>query len=162
MPEARSRAEKKFSEYAKILTTPLLATGGLTSEVLALNLTLGFVAVAFSTVGLDKLGDYLYHRGIAKPFYIRGYRLHHKKFVLAMIPSGYVVAATLVYLHFVRVLWSTFWPSAEITVALTVVCLMFDMSWDAFSSQKRFSFFHHEWVYFVVPAYAFTHLVALV
>ena len=135
----------------------------MTNEVLAVNLLLGFVVVLFSTVGLDKLGDYLYRRGIAKPFYLRGYRLHHRNFVLAMIPSGYVVVATLVYLHVVRVLWSSFWPSAEITVTLGALCLLFDMSWDAFSArQKRFSLFHHEWVYFLVPAYACTHLVALV
>lgn len=135
----------------------------MTSEAIDFGLVTGFIVVLASTLVLDKAGDYLYHRGIAKPFYLRGYRLHHRNFLLALIPSGYVVLATLIYLHFIRILWSSFWPSAEVTLALAGLCLTFDLSWDALSSsEKRKSLFHHEWVYFLVPAYVFTHLVALV
>jgi len=135
----------------------------LTGETLELNLVLGFFVVLGSTFALDKAGDYLYHKGIAKPFYLRGYRLHHRNFILSLIPSGYVVLASLIYVHFIRILWSSFWPSAEVTLALELLCLTFDLSWDALSSsEKRRSLFHHEWVYFLVPAYVFTHLVALV
>ena len=123
----------------------------------------GFLVVLSSTVIIDKLGDFLYRRGIAKPFYLLGHRLHHRGFLLAAVPASYVAVATMVYLHYFRVLWSSFWPSAEFTLLLAGTCLSIDFALDALSStQKRRALLHHEWVYVVVPAYAFTHFVALV
>lgn len=124
----------------------------------------GFIIVVALTVFVDKAGDYLYHRGIAKPFYIRGYRLHHQKVVLALVPSVYAVLAALVYFHYFRVLWASFWPSIDVTVVLAAVCLTLDFSLDAITKAERRMniLLHHEWVYLVVPAYIFTHLVALV
>ena len=133
------------------------------SEVLELRLVAGFIVITSATFLLDKLGDFLYHKGIAKPFYLMGHRLHHRNFLLALVPASYVAVATLIYLHYVRVLWSAFWPSAEITLVLAGVCLTFDFTLDALSTrEKRTALLHHEWVYVLVPAYVFTHLIALV
>lgn len=135
----------------------------MTSQVLELRLLAGFVVVVSATLLLDKFGDYLYHKGIAKPFYVLGYRLHHRSILLSIVPAGYVAVAALIYLHYVRIVWYSFWPDAEITLILAGVCLAFDLAWDAFSSeQKRRAILHHEWVYFLVPVYVFTHMVALV
>lgn len=135
----------------------------MTGQELELRLAAGFIVVILSTVLLNKAGDLLYRRGIAKPFYLLGYRLHHRNFLLALVPAAYVAVAALIYLHYIRVLWYSFWPSAEITLFLAGACLVIDLVFDALSSQeKRRALLHHEWVYFVVPAYVFTHLLVLV
>jgi hypothetical protein len=123
----------------------------------------GFIVVLSSTLLLDEAGDYMYHKGIAKPFYLLGHRLHHRNFLLAIVPASYLTVATLIYMHYIRVLWSSFWPSVEITLFLAGICLLLDFFLDALSSkEKRRALLHHEWVYVVVPAYVFTHLIVFV
>ena len=140
------------------MESPKLITQGL-----QLRLVVGFVIVVTSTVVLNKVGDLLYHKGIAKPFYLLGYRLHHRNFLLTLVPATYIAVATLIYLHYVRVLWYSFWPSVEITLFLAGICLTIDFALDAVSSvDKKRALLHHEWVYVVVPAYVFTHLIAIV
>ena len=135
----------------------------LTGQELELRLLAGFVVVLSLTLFLDKVGDFLYHKGVVKPFYLLGHRLHHRSFLLSIVPATYVSVATLIYLHYIRVLWSSFWPSVEFTLFLAGVCLMLDFTLDALSSaEKRRALLHHEWVYVLVPAYVFTHLVAFV
>jgi len=133
------------------------------TQGLEARLVAGFIVVIAATVLLDRIGDILYHRGIAKPFYLLGHRLHHRHFLMAIVPASYVAVSGLLYMHYMRVLWSTFWPSVEITLFLAGVCLTLDFTLDALSSvDKRRALLHHEWVYLLVPAYVFTHLVALV
>ncbi len=135
----------------------------MTSQALEVGLVAGFFVLLTSTLALNKAGDYLYHWGIAKPFYVLGHRLHHRNVLLTFVPACYAALATLVYLHYVRVLWYSFWPSLEITLLLAAVCLTIDLTFDGLSNaEKRRALIHHEWVYFVVPVYVFTHLVALV
>jgi len=133
------------------------------AQELQLRLVAGFVVVISTTALLNKAGDLLYHKGIAKPFYLLGHRLHHRNFLLALVPAVYVAVAAMVYLHYMRILWYSFWPSVEITLFLAGACLTIDLTLDALSSaDKRRALLHHEWVYLLVPAYAFTHLLALV
>lgn len=128
-----------------------------------LRLVAGFIVVVSSTTFLNKVGDVLYHKGIAKPFYLFGHRLHHRNFLLALVPAVYLLVATMLYLHYMRILWYSFWPSLEFTLFLAGVCLTIDLTLDALSTiEKRRALLHHEWVYVLVPAYAFTHLLALV
>ncbi len=135
----------------------------MTGQELQLRLIAGFIVVISATLVLDKVGDYLFHRGIAKPFYLLGYRLHHRNFLLAIVPAAYAAVGSLVYLHYFRVLWSSFWPSFEFTLLLAGACLLVDFTLDALSTvEKRRALLHHEWVYLVVPAYAMTHLIAFV
>ena len=132
-------------------------------QELQLRLMAGFIIVVSSTVVLNKVGDFLYHKGIAKPFYLFGHRLHHRNFLLALVPATYLAVATMIYMHYARVLWYSFWPSVEITLLLAGICLMVDFTLDAISSvEKNRALLHHEWVYVVVPAYVFTHLIAFV
>jgi len=141
----------------------MLAVAELMAQQLELRLVLGFIVVVSSTAILNKAGDLLYHKGIAKPFYLLGHRLHHRNFLLAIVPATYVVVATLIYVHFMRILWYSFWPSVEITFFLVGICLTIDLTLDALSTvEKRRALLHHEWVYVLVPAYAFTHLLAIV
>jgi hypothetical protein len=133
------------------------------TQDLQLRLLAGFIIIVSSTVVLNKVGDFLYHKGIAKPFYLFGHRLHHRNFLLALVPATYLAVATLIYMHYARVLWYSFWPSVEITLLLAGICLMVDFTLDAVSNAERTrALLHHEWVYVVVPAYAFTHLIVFV
>ena len=134
----------------------------MTGQELELRLVAGFLVMFSLTMVIDKAGDYLFNKGIAKPFYLLGYRLHHRNFLLALVPTTYVTVAVLIYYHYARVLWSAFWPSVEITILLAAICLTLDLALDGLSSTERRALLHHEWVYVVVPVYAFTHVVALV
>jgi hypothetical protein len=128
-----------------------------------LRLAAGFIIVVSATAILNKVGDLLYHKGIAKPFYLMGYRLHHRNFLLALVPATYLAVASLLYLHYMRIMWYSFWSSVEITLVLAAACLTIDLTLDAISSvDAKRALLHHEWVYVVVPAYVFTHLVAIV
>lgn len=133
------------------------------SQLLELRLVAGFIVLLLSEAILNKVGNIFYRKGIAKPFYLMGYRLHHRSVLRTLIPAAYVMVATFIYLHYVRILWYAFWPSVEITVLLSGICVAFDMALDALSSkEKRTTLLQHEWLYLVVPAYILTHIVALV
>jgi hypothetical protein len=130
--------------------------------VLEVLLAAGFVVILAAGVVLDKVGDFLFRKGIAKPFYVKGYRLHHRNVLLVLVPAAYVVLATLVSLHDLRVVWYSFWPSAAFTLFLAGTCLAIDLTLDSLSNGRmRGTLLHHEWMYLVVPAYLFTHLLVL-
>jgi len=135
---------------------------GMANAELDLRLGEGFIVVLTTMVILDLIGTFLYERGIAKPFYLLGHRLHHKHFLLTFIPGAYLAVGAMIDLNYFRVLWSSFWPSVEITFLLGCACLIIDFTLDALSREPRKALLHHEWVYLVVPAYVFTHVVALV
>src|SRR5271168_1865686 len=97
-------------------------------ERLQIGLLAGFAVVLTSTLVLDKAGDFFYHKGIAKPFYLFGHRLHHRSVLLSIVPATYLAVASLLYLHYARVLWYSFWPSLEITLFLAAACLTIDMT----------------------------------
>jgi hypothetical protein len=144
-------------------TEAMLRVAKLMTQEFQLRLVAGFIIVVSSTAVLNKVGDLLYHKGIAKPFYLMGHRLHHRNFLLALVPATYVAVATLLYLHYARVMWYSFWTSVEITLFLAGICLTIDLTLDAISSvDTKRALLHHEWVYVVVPAYVFTHLIAIV
>lgn len=123
-------------------------------------LAAGFIVVLLVAAVLNKVGDFLYRKGIAKPFYVKGHRLHHRNVLLIHVPAAYVALAALISLHYLRVLWYSLWPSAEFTLLLVGVCLTIDLSLDVLSSKEvRGTLLHHEWVYFLLPAYVFTHIL---
>lgn len=127
------------------------------------RLVAGFVVIVFSAALLDKLGNVLYRRGIAKPFFVLGYRLHHRNVLRTVVPGAYVTIVALIYMHYLRIVWYSFWPSVEVTLLLSGLCFGFDMALDALSGKmRRMAQLPHEWLYLVVPMYVFTHLVVLV
>ena len=135
----------------------------LPSEGLDIRLVAGFALILFSSALLNKAGDFFYHKGVARPFYVLGHRLHHKSVLQALVPVSYVAVASMVYFHYLRVLWYSFWPSLEITVLVAGACVASDMILDyVTNSEKRTALLHHEWLYLIVPVYALTHLVAFV
>jgi hypothetical protein len=135
----------------------------LTGQGLEFALATGFVVVLSLTAILNKAGDFFYRKGIAKPFYLLGHRLHHRNILLVLVPASYVGVAALISFHYIRVLWYSLLPSAEFALILAGVCLAIDLTMDfALSKEMKGALLHHEWVYFVVPAYLFTHLLVFV
>jgi hypothetical protein len=132
-------------------------------NLLDLRLVAGFVVIVFSAALIDKLGNVMYRRGIAKPFFVLGHRLHHRNVLRTVLPGAYVTTAALIYEHYLRIVWYSFWPSAEVAMLLSGVCFAFDMALDGLSGKvRRMAHLPHEWLYLVVPMYVFTHLVTLV
>jgi hypothetical protein len=133
----------------------------LTSLAIDFGLAAGFVVLLILTLILNEAGNVLYRKRIVKPFYLLGYRLHHRSILLAVMPV-YVGVVALLELHYVRLLWYSLWPGIEIALALSVACMAVDAGLDTVSKEKSRALLHHEWVYLVVPAYIFTHLIAFV
>jgi len=135
----------------------------LTSTAVDAGIAVGFSVLLVMTYVLDKAGNILYRRRIAKPFYVLGYRLHHRRMLLGFVPACYLALVALFEMHYLRLLWGSFWPGVEAVLLLSAVCLAFDLAWDGLSSrEKQSALLHHEWVYLVVPAYIFTHLLVIV
>jgi len=126
------------------------------------DVALGFAAVLILASLGNKLGDMMFRRGLAKPFHVRGHRIHHRDVLLLAFPAAYTLVASLILLGFVQVVWSAFWTGIETTFFIAAGCLLLDATMDTVSSAMRErAVLHHEFVYLLIPAYVFTHLVTV-
>ncbi len=126
------------------------------------GLIAGFAAILLLASLGDKLGDVMFRKGLARPFYLRGHRIHHRSVVLHAFPAAYVLVAALIVLGSVQVVWHSFWTSVEITFLIAAGCLLLDLALDRVSSSERErAVLHHELVYLAIPAYVFTHLLSV-
>lgn len=133
------------------------------TQLLDFRLIFGFLVILFSATLINKAGDVMYRKGIAKPFYVMGHRLHHRSVLKTVVPAAYAAVAVLIYLHYMRIVWYSFWVSTGVAVLLTGLCLSLDMTMDALIARgKRTGLVHHEWLYLIVPAYVFTHMIVFV
>ena len=102
----------------------------------------------------------MFRRGVAKPFYIRGHRLHHRDFLLVFIPTVYVVLTTLIVAGFVHIVWRLLWTGLGTTLAIAAACLAVDLAVDYVSSNPhRWGVVHHELIYVLIPAFAFLNFL---
>lgn len=134
---------------------------------LSLNLYVGIVLGFFVTLMLvsvlNRFGDAMFRRGFAKPFYIRGHRLHHRPILHVAVPVAYTSLALLVVFGFVRIVWRLLWTGLATTVVIAAACLTLDLLWDQRSSWgARWGVLHHELIYLAIPAFAFTDFLKLV
>ena len=110
----------------------------------------------------DKVGNVMFRKGLAKPFYVRGRRIHHRDVLYFAFPAVYTVIVSLILLGFVHVIWNTFWTGIETTFFIAVGCFLLDLALDGMSLRVREkALLHHEWVYLLIPAYAFTHILVV-
>jgi hypothetical protein len=54
-----------------------------------IGMIIGLAVEIVATILADKLGTYLFHKGYAKPFYIKGRRIHHV-WIYPLIPGFYI------------------------------------------------------------------------
>ena len=132
------------------------------SARLDFGIALGFVAVLLLASLLNKLGDVMFRKGLARPFYLRGLRIHHRDVLMFGLPSAYWFVIYLVLVGALKVIWSAFWTGIETTFLIAGICLALDLALDRASIEMRVrAILPHEVIYLLIPAYVFTHIVAV-
>ena len=114
------------------------------------------------TILVDLLGTAMFRRGFAKPFYLRGRRIHHNCIYL-IIPACYVMLAGLFLLGYVQLIHDLFWFRLGYVGLLTGACVAFDFIGDRYWPEiRKNAILHHEWIYSVIPLYIFTNVVNVI
>lgn len=126
------------------------------------GLTLGFVATLAVASALNRFGDAMFRRGVARPFFLGGHRLHHRSFLFKAVPIAYLVVAAMVLAGVVKVEWDLLWTGLAGTSLVIVDCLLLDLTIDYFREGRGRGLLRHELVYFVIPMYAFAAFLRLV
>ncbi len=123
---------------------------------------MGFVFLLLLTVVVDKLGSAMFRRGFAKPFYIKGRRIHHRV-IYMIVPTAYGIFSILYILGHITLTWHAFWGQLGILAAIVAMCVSVDAIGDKFWPEIRKNvIFHHEWVYSLIPAYMFAVMITIV
>lgn len=119
------------------------------------EMLIGFVLLLGVTVFIDKLGTALFHKGFAKPFYIKGHRIHHS-IIYSIVPISYGAISVLYFLGYLGIHWNLLWINLAYIALITGACIAIDSIGDKFWPEIRKNvILHHEWVYSIIPAYMF-------
>lgn len=130
--------------------------------LLAFGLLAGLAILMLSTFVVDRLGTAMFKRGFAKPFYIKGYRIHHNC-IYFVVPALYGVFLGLYFLGYVQPIMAFIWLKMAFTGVLVAGTLAFDFIGDKYWPKIRKDvFWHHEWIYTILPAYILTFVVNIV
>jgi hypothetical protein len=125
------------------------------------GLMVGFVATLAIASALNEFGDEMFKRGVARPFFFGGHRLHHRSFLFIFLPLGYIALSSLILLGYVQIVWNDFWTGIVSTLIIAGVCLLLDLTVDYAKDSGGWGFLHHELIYLAVPAFAFTDFLRL-
>jgi ABC-type dipeptide/oligopeptide/nickel transport system permease component len=123
------------------------------------GLVLGLFAAIGATFAVDKLGNFMYRRGYAKPFFVFGKRLHHV-WIYALVPFCYVVFSYLVITGYIHPIWNFFWYRLALLLPVVGLCLTVDFIGDSWKESST-GIIRHEWVYALIPAYILAFVVNL-
>ena len=97
----------------------------------------------------------MFKRGFAKPFYIKGHRIHHNT-LYVIVPMLYGIFLAWFFLGYVQLIWNSFWDKLAITFVLVAVTLTVDFIGDKYWPKIRMDvILHHEWVYAILPVLCF-------
>ncbi|MHB2036409.1 MAG: hypothetical protein ACYCPW_06660 [Nitrososphaerales archaeon] len=119
-------------------------------------------AILFSTVIVDKIGTAMFTRGFAKPFYIKGHRIHHSCIYL-IAPTGYAAFLGLYLLGYIQILWGSLYDNLAYIIIILAITMSVDFLGDKFWPKiRRNVILHHEWIYTLVPAYILAYMVVVV
>jgi len=122
---------------------------------------LGLAAIIVLLVIVDSLGTAMFHRGFAKPFYIRGRRIHHSV-IYFIIPLAYGALVIMYLMGYLLVPWTGFWNRLAVVGVLTCITLVIDFLGDRFWPKIRKNvILHHEWFYAIIPAALFSYVVTI-
>jgi hypothetical protein len=125
-------------------------------------LLVGLFSLLALTFVIDKLGSALFHRGFAKPYYVRGRRIHHKV-IYVIVPVTYGIFSLLYLFGYVELSWSSLWGQLAVLSAIVAGCIAIDAIGDRFWPEIRKNvIFHHEWIYTLIPAYIFGVMLIIV
>jgi hypothetical protein len=129
---------------------------------LQIGMAIGFVATLAIAAGVNRLGDAMFRRGVARPFFVGRYRLHHRRFLFVFLPAGYITLSLMILAGFIQIIWTDFWTGILSTLLIAASCLILDLGIDYAKNQGGWGFFHHELIYLAVPAFAFSDFLRLV
>ena len=122
---------------------------------------IGLFSILAVAALLNRFGDTMFRKGVAMPFFFGSRRLHHRQFLFYALPTIYAVLAAMFLTGYITIVWSLFWGGLVTTVIIAATCLVFDLVLDYVNGGGRLGFLHHELIYLVVPAYAFTAFLRL-
>ena len=125
------------------------------------GLMVGFAMTLAIATLLNEFGDVMFKKGVARPFFFGKYRLHHRRFLYFYLPMGYALMSALIVLGYVQIVWSDFWTGMASTIIIAAGCLLLDLAVDYAQESRGWGFLHHELIYLVVPAFAFTDFLHL-
>jgi len=125
------------------------------------GLIIGFVATLAIASVLNEFGDVMFRRGVARPFFVGKYRLHHRRFLYVYLPLGYALLSALIMAGYVQIVWRDFWTGMATTFVIAAGCLLLDLGVDYAQDSWGWGFIHHELIYLAVPAFAFTEFLHL-
>lgn len=125
------------------------------------GIPVGFFATLALASALNQLGDAMFRRGVARPFFLGRYRLHHRSFLFVVLPAAYAALSALVVTGYVEIVWSLFWTGMAGTFVVAGSCLMLDLFVDYARKEGGWGYLHHELIYFAVPAFAFSNFLRL-
>jgi hypothetical protein len=132
---------------------------------LAGNMYFGIIVGFFATFAiasvLDQFGDEMFKRGVARPFFLGRYRLHHRHFLYIVLPLGYSILSTLILAGYVEVVSNLLWAGLADTIVVAGTCLLLDLALDYGSHSRGWGFIHHELIYLAVPMFVFTDFLRL-
>jgi hypothetical protein len=131
-------------------------------ELFVMGVLVSLSAMLLTTVAVDKLGTAMFKRGFAKPFYIRGHRVHHSSLYL-IVPALYAIFLSLYVLGYVRIQWGSLWDNLAYTIVILAITMSVDFLGDKFWPKIRKNvILHHEWIYALVPAYVLTYVLVVI
>ena len=131
-------------------------------KLMALGLLAGLAILMISTYVVDQLGTAMFKRGFAKPFYLKGYRVHHSC-IYFIVPGLYGLFLALYFTGYVQPIMTYIWLKMAFTGVLVAGTLTFDFIGDRYWPKIRKDvFWHHEWMYSILPAYILTFVVNVV
>lgn len=131
-------------------------------DLFIMGVLVSLSAILLSTIIVDKLGTAMFKRGFAKPFYIKGRRVHHKCIYL-IVPGLYGFFLCLYLLGYVQILWNSLYYNLAYTIAILGITMSIDFLGDRFWPKIRKNvILHHEWIYTLVPAYVLTYVLIVV
>lgn len=131
-------------------------------QLFALGILAGLAILMFSTLVVDKLGTAMFKRGFAKPFYVKGYRIHHSC-IYFIVPSLYGLFLGLYFLGYIQPIWYLLWFKIAYTGVLVAATLAIDFIGDKYWPKIRKDvWWHHEWVYTILPAYILTFVFNII
>jgi hypothetical protein len=128
---------------------------------LYVGMTVGFFATVAIASALNKFGDAMFSKGVARPFFVGRYRVHHRSFLFGAVPVAYLAIAAMVLTGLVKIEWGLFWTGLAGTILVVADCLLVDLTFDYFHKGSGWGFLRHEIVYVAVPVYAFMAFLRL-
>lgn len=131
-------------------------------EIFFLGVAISLTALLLATFIVDKLGTAMFKRGFAKPFYLKGHRVHHSCIYL-IVPMGFGVFLGLYLLGYVQILWGSLYSNIAYVLLILAITMAVDFLGDRYWPKIRKNvILHHEWIYTLVPVYILTYMVIVV